>query len=477
LHRRAHPVAIADVDVIAHADLIAVIDDRRAGHRQQQTVDELDAVAIVVEQRRKPPPDADVQAHARLLRVHPVHVVALAVRDHLERELVVIAQENGPLTVLRDIRRLPHDLGDRIAVLEGHGHEDARHQREVIGHVALITVAEILAHVFRPLIRLGEEHAALVVRVHRGAHALEHLVRFRQVLVVRPFAYAQIGNRIEAHAVDAHVHPEAHDVDDRFDDARIVVIEVRLVREEAVPVVLFGDRIPRPVGGLRIGEDDARARELLVVVAPDVELASGRARRGAARFLEPRMLIRGVIDHELGDHLQPAPMGLLDEMTKVIERPVIRVHVAVVGDVVAVVLERRGIERQQPDGVDAELLDVVEPLRQPGEIADAVVVRVEERLDMHLIDDGVLVPERIDVALRGSSCTGQRGIRAGTLDVQGQHAFGGTFVVVHIRDRICARLELQSHTIDTKRPSQRLWFRNAPTTTGRTATEFGTRSL
>jgi|GEM_PF-7010677 len=162
------------------------------------------------------------------------------------------------------------------------------------------------------------------------------------------------------------------------------------------------------------------------------------------------MLIRGVIDHELGDHLQPAPMGLLDEMTKVIERPVIRVHVAVVGDVVAVVLERRGIERQQPDGVDAELLDVVEPLRQPGEIADAVVVRVEERLDMHLIDDGVLVPERIDVALRGSSCTGQRGIRAGTLDVQGQHAFGGTFVVVHIRDRICARLELQSHTIDTK---------------------------
>ena len=30
LHRRAHAVAIAEIDVVAHADLVAVIDDRRA---------------------------------------------------------------------------------------------------------------------------------------------------------------------------------------------------------------------------------------------------------------------------------------------------------------------------------------------------------------------------------------------------------------------------------------------------------------
>src|SRR3546814_5388287 len=64
----------------------------------------------------------------------------------------------------------------------------------------------------------------------------------------------------------------------------------------------------------------------------------------------------------------------------------------VVGDVVPVVAERRGIERQHPDGVDAELGDVVEPVDQSCEVADAVAVAVLERLDVQLVDDRVLVP-------------------------------------------------------------------------------------
>ena len=43
LHRRAHAVAIAEVDVVAHADLVAVVDDRRPRHREQQAVHQLDA--------------------------------------------------------------------------------------------------------------------------------------------------------------------------------------------------------------------------------------------------------------------------------------------------------------------------------------------------------------------------------------------------------------------------------------------------
>ena len=35
LHRRAHAVAIAKMDVVAHADLIAVVNHRGAGHREQ----------------------------------------------------------------------------------------------------------------------------------------------------------------------------------------------------------------------------------------------------------------------------------------------------------------------------------------------------------------------------------------------------------------------------------------------------------
>ena len=50
--------------------------------------------------RRRMP---DVELHARVLRVLRVHVVALLVGDHLERQLVVVAQEQAPLAVVGDV--------------------------------------------------------------------------------------------------------------------------------------------------------------------------------------------------------------------------------------------------------------------------------------------------------------------------------------------------------------------------------------
>ena len=165
LHRRAHAVAVAEIDVVAHADLVAVVDDRRAGKRQQQRVHQLDLAAVVVHQRREPPPDAEIDARARIGGVGRPQIVALDVGHHFERQLVVIAQEQRPLAVRRNVRRLPQDVGDREAVLLRDRHVDARHQREVIGHVAFVAVAEIGADVLRPLVGLGEQHLARAVGV------------------------------------------------------------------------------------------------------------------------------------------------------------------------------------------------------------------------------------------------------------------------------------------------------------------------
>ena len=49
-----------------------------------------------------------------------------------------------------------------------------------------------------------------------------------------------------------------------------------------------------------------------------------------------------------------------------------------VADVVAAVAHGRGVEGQQPQAVDTEPLEVVELGPQPGQVADAVVVGVEE---------------------------------------------------------------------------------------------------
>ena len=91
----------------------------------------------------------------------------------------------------------------------------------------------------------------------------------------------------------------------------------------------------------------------------------------------------------------PAPVGLADEQAEVLARAVAGVDAVVVGDVVAVVAQRRRVERQEPEAGDAQVLEVVELLDQAGEVAHPVVVAVEERLDVQLIDDGIFVPERV----------------------------------------------------------------------------------
>lgn len=56
------------------------------------------------------------------------------------------------------------------------------------------------------------------------------------------------------------------------------------------------------------------------------------------------------------------------------------VHIMVVGNVVAIVTERRRIERQQPKSVYAEVLQVVELLGQPLEVANTIAIAIKKAL-------------------------------------------------------------------------------------------------
>ena len=109
-------------------------------------------------------------------------------------------------------------------------------------------------------------------------------------------------------------------------DCGIVEVEIGLMGVEAMPVVRLGDRIPGPVRGLEVLEDDARVAVALGRVAPDVEVAPAAARRRAPRALEPGVLVGGVVDDQLGDHAQPAAMRLAQERAEVLERAVVRMH-------------------------------------------------------------------------------------------------------------------------------------------------------
>ena len=403
LHRGAHAVSVTEPDVVAHPDLVAVVEHRRAGQREEQGGEQLHPVDVVVEQRRQPAADADVGLHAGVLGVLVPHVVAVLVVDHLERQLVVVAQEDAPLAAVRDGRGLLEDLRDREPVLAAYGHEDARHHREVEAHVALVAggeplagvgvalAAEVVDDVGGPLVGLRQQHPTGVVVVDVAAHRLEGLVGLGQVLAVGAGPLEEVGHRVEPEPVEAHVEPEAHRLEHRLEDLGVVVVEVGLVREEPVPVVLLPHRVPGPVGRLGVDEDDPCLLVELVGVGPHVEVAVGPVRVLAAG-LEPRVLVAGVVHHEVDDHADVALVRLVEEVVEVLDGAGLGKDVGEVGDVVATVAQRRGEERRHPQAVDAQPVQVVELLGQSAEVADPVAVGVLEGTDEHLVEDRGLEP-------------------------------------------------------------------------------------
>src|SRR6516225_1678595 len=104
------------------------------------------------------------------------------------------------------------------------------------------------------------------------------------------------------------------------------------MRIEAVPVVRLGDRIPGPVGKLEVLEDDPRFLVALGRVTPDVKITVGAARRRAARALKPWMLVRGMVEHQLGDDPQPSFVRRAKKSLEVVQRAAVGMDAGIVGD-------------------------------------------------------------------------------------------------------------------------------------------------
>ena len=76
-----------------------------------------------------------------------------------------------------------------------------------------------------------------------------------------------------------------------------------------MPEVGFRDPVKRPIAGLEILEDDASFLVFVGRVAPDVEVPLRAAGWSAASRLKPGMLVRCVIDDQLGDDLESSLMS------------------------------------------------------------------------------------------------------------------------------------------------------------------------
>ena len=199
------------------------------------------------------------------------------------------------------------------------------------------------------------------------AQLLQERVRLRQVLAVGALLLVEVGHRVQPQPVHAQVEPEIHHLDHRLVHFRALVVQVRLMGEEPVPVVGPRHGVPGPVRGLHVLEDDPRLLVLVGRAAPRVELSPPAVGRRAPRALKPLVLIRGVVQDQFSDDSQPAAMRLPQEDLEVLQRAILRVNITVVGDVIPVILERRRVKRQQPHRRHPQVLQVVQLVRQARE--------------------------------------------------------------------------------------------------------------
>ncbi len=287
-----------------------------------------------------------------------------------------------------EVEGLPQFVGTGVqrAPRPGHPRLGDRHAGRAVGVEDLAPVAVDLVHVVAVVegVRAGRHRGECLLAAQLGR--AEVAQRFAQVL-------DQGVRDVDAEAVDPAVGPEAQGGAVVGADLLVLPVEVGLFGREQV-------QVPLPVGHPLPGaaaEDGlpVRGREFAVLAAAvpeDVPVAGGRAGAGAQGLLEPDVLVRGVVGHDVDDDLQAEAVGLGDQGVEVVERAEAWVDAARVGDVVAAVGELGRVEGAQPQGVHAQGGEVGEAAGDAAQVTEAVPVGVGEAAGIDLVDDGLAPP-------------------------------------------------------------------------------------
>ncbi len=124
----------------------------------------------------------------------------------------------------------------------------------------------------------------------------------------------------------------------------------------------------------------------LVFILPDVVIAIWGV-RVAVRIYEPGMLAGGMVENQVNDDADVAFVRFFEQGLEIVHCAVFGVDGVIIEHVISVI-GRRWVDGHQPDGGDAERFEIVQLLDNAVEIADTVIVRVVERADEYLVEDG-----------------------------------------------------------------------------------------
>ncbi len=311
----------------AHADLVAVVDAGRAGHRHLEKCTEAQRAFVLADRPQRARGVVAVeQVHLRLRhfpRVDVVHVVDAGGQvARIERDQCVAAR-----FVLRAQR-----VGAK---------ETERQPAEDVVHHGVEAVAA------QPLARLVPDFAddvgIGVALFHRGA---ERLPEGDVVDLLR---------HVEPPAVDAKVDPETRHVEQIFAHTGIGDVELGQRRDVPPGVVVM-----RILGVVFVGAQ-----------RPAMHLEPVNVRRVAAAFqnvMKGPEAAAGVVEDAIQHHVHAARVCGVEQFAQRGIATQQRIDLHVVEGVIAVV-GGRGKDRVQVDGVDAQRLKIIEAIHDAEQVA------------------------------------------------------------------------------------------------------------
>src|SRR5258708_34585276 len=100
-----------------------------------------------------------------------------------------------------------------------------------------------------------------------------------------------------------------------------------------------------------------------------------------------------MVQHQVGDDFNAAPVSAIQKILEIAQCAVIRVNSVIIGDIVAIIFEWGWVGGHNPQAVDAQLLEVIELARQALNISVAIGIAVKKGAYVHLIEDRIFVPE------------------------------------------------------------------------------------
>ena len=211
-----------------------------------------------------------------------------------------------------------------------------------------------------------------------------------QMVVRQALLFGNKGDHIFTEAVNTEIEPELEDLLDLCSDKRIVHVEIRLLDGKQMQIIFLPQIVPLPCLALKMTVPVVRQFSVRLCGPPDIII--GIRLDAPPGFLEPFMLVARVIDDQIHDKLHPALVQAVQNSPECLHAAVFRCNVHVIRNIIAAVRAGRRIERREPDAVNAELLQIVELLQYPPQIADPVAVSVAEAPGPDLIKNHVLKP-------------------------------------------------------------------------------------